>query len=804
MSEFPNAPAPRPPEEDARSLARFQVARGTLLLDRLMTFAIHGGGLAVIIAVFGIFLFILAKTIPLFRGAEVKESASLGPATGAVAAGTVIGTDEWARLPYIYGGGRSLTFARLSADGSSATAESVPLPIPEDFQTSVAKPDPKNGRILFGSTDGRVTSVSLNYKSEHSGEASSIITAAPAAGGAVLGDPAGPVKSISAATSATAEVFACIREKAGGGLSVDVFPATRKSGLLGKGKLEAGPTLSLAPMIEGTPHGVLVGGNAQSVLVETVEGIVYYFALANGQAELRQKFDPFEGEDTGIATMDFLLGEVSLVITSTRGRVKVFSLLIPEGENTRVFRETREFPDMASAPGYFMAGGRGKNFLLVAGREAMIGYSTTTSTRWKDTLPYAPVAVTLDPKAETAFLLDESGGLHRLSIHDPHPQAGWNAFFGRIWYEGYSGPRHEWQSSGASDDFEPKLSMVPLLVGSLKGTIYAMIFAVPIALLAAIYTAQVLHPRAKRIIKPTMEVMASLPSVVLGFLAALWLAPLIEDRVPSLLGAVAGIPLAVVFAGYAWSMLPYPARRHIPAGREFLWIFPVVLLGAWAGWSLGPAIERAFFTVSLPDGKEAADFRLWWRWKSGTSFETRNCVVVGFMMGFAVIPIIFTIAEDALSNVPPSLTAASQALGASRWQVIRTVVLPVAAAGIFSALMVGFGRAVGETMIMVMATGNTPVMDPDGNLLFREFFHNVRQWAGGSPDSLPVATHWQPFNGMRTLSANLAVELPEAPENSTHYRALFFGALLLFLMTFILNTVAEVLRQRLREKFKIS
>jgi phosphate transport system permease protein len=271
-----------------------------------------------------------------------------------------------------------------------------------------------------------------------------------------------------------------------------------------------------------------------------------------------------------------------------------------------------------------------------------------------------------------------------------------------------------------------------------------------------------------------------------------------------LLGAVTGIPIAVVIAGYSWSLLPYPARRRIPAGREFLWILPLVILGAWLGWSLGPAIERAFFTVTMPDGKEAADFRLWWRWKSGTSFETRNCIVVGFMMGFAVIPIIFTIAEDALSNVPPSLTAASQALGASRWQVIRTVVLPVAAAGIFSALMVGFGRAVGETMIMVMATGNTPVMDPDGNLLFRDFFQNVRAWAGGQPDSLPVATHWQPFNGMRTLSANLAVELPEAPENSTHYRALFFGALLLFIMTFALNTVAELLRQRLREKFKIS
>ena len=98
--------------------------------------------------------------------------------------------------------------------------------------------------------------------------------------------------------------------------------------------------------------------------------------------------------------------------------------------------------------------------------------------------------------------------------------------------------------------------------------------------------------------------------------------------------------------------------------------------------------------------------------------------------------------------------------------------LPVASAGIFSALMIGLGRAVGETMIVVMATGNTPVMEC-----------NI-------------------FSGMRTLSANIAVELPEAPVHGTLFRTSFLGAMLLFLMTFALNTLAELLRQHLREKYK--
>ena len=140
-------------------------------------------------------------------------------------------------------------------------------------------------------------------------------------------------------------------------------------------------------------------------------------------------------------------------------------------------------------------------------------------------------------------------------------------------------------------------------------------------------------------------------------------------------------------------------------------------------------------------------------------------------MGFAVIPIIFTMCEDALSSVPQHLSSASLALGASKWQTAVRVILPTASPGIFSAIMIGLGRAVGETMIVLMATGNTPVMD------------------------------FSIFQGMRTLSANIAVEMPESEVASTHYRVLFLAALVLFAFTFIFNTMAEIVRQRLRRKY---
>jgi phosphate transport system permease protein len=152
------------------------------------------------------------------------------------------------------------------------------------------------------------------------------------------------------------------------------------------------------------------------------------------------------------------------------------------------------------------------------------------------------------------------------------------------------------------------------------------------------------------------------------------------------------------------------------------------------------------------------------------TYVQRNALVVGFVMGFAIIPIIYTIAEDALSTVPQHLRAASLGAGATPWQTALRVVVPTAMSGLFSALMIGLGRAVGETMIVLMAGGNTPVTD------------------------------WNIFNGFRTLAANIAVELPEAVKDSTHYRTLFLAALTLFVMTFVVNTVAEAVRLRFRRR----
>jgi phosphate transport system permease protein len=355
------------------------------------------------------------------------------------------------------------------------------------------------------------------------------------------------------------------------------------------------------------------------------------------------------------------------------------------------------------------------------------------------------------------------GSLARYAVENPHPEVSWRALFGKIWYEGYGRPEYVWQSTGATNDFETKFSLIPLVFGTLKGTFYALLFAIPLAVMGALYTSQFVHPDIRGRIKPTVEVMAALPSVVIGFVAGLYLAPLVERYVVPIFLMMVLMPVAGTAGVLFWARLPRKVARRLKPGMELALILPLLLIGGWISLRLGPMAEATLF---------GGDFRLWLSSALGLTYDQRNSLVVGLAMGFAVIPIIFTIADDAFSSVPSHLTAGSLALGASRWQTALRVVVPTASPGVFSAIMIGFGRAVGETMIVLMATGNTPVLD------------------------------WSIFNGMRTLSANIAVEIPEAPHGGTLYRVLFLAAALLFTMTFVVNTLAEVIRQRLREKYR--
>jgi phosphate transport system permease protein len=373
-----------------------------------------------------------------------------------------------------------------------------------------------------------------------------------------------------------------------------------------------------------------------------------------------------------------------------------------------------------------------------------------------------PLAAALGPRADRILIEAENGKVLRIDVDNEHPEVSWAVLWDKVWYESYDEPEYIWQSSASNNDFEPKYSLMPLAFGTLKAAFYAMLLGAPLAICGAIYTAYFMSQSLRGKIKPLIELMEALPTVILGFLAGLWLAPFLESNLTSVFTLLLFLPIGILISSFVYTRLPPSWRFAVPDGWEGALLIPVVMFIGWACVASNGHVEYLFF-----DG----DMRAWVTNDLGISFDQRNALVVGIAMGFAVIPTIFSITEDAIFSVPKHLSNGSLALGATRWQTLVGVVLPTASPGIFSALMIGLGRAVGETMIVLMATGNTPIMDL-----------NI-------------------FEGMRTLAANIAVEVPEAEVDSSHYRVLFLAALVLFSFTFMVNTVAEIVRQRLRQKY---
>src|SRR5262245_25721760 len=237
-----------------------------------------------------------------------------------------------------------------------------------------------------------------------------------------------------------------------------------------------------------------------------------------------------------------------------------------------------------------------------------------------------------------------------------------------------------WQPVGAV----PKYGIVPLLTGTLKVVLVSLAFAVPIGVLAAVFASEFARPRVREMLKPVVEILAGIPSVVLGF-------------------------------------------------------FALIVMATWLQQITG------------------ATTRL-------------NALNAGIALGLGILPTIFTVCEDALRAVPKSFREASLALGASPWQTAWNVTLPAAGAGVTAGILLGLARAVGETMIVLMASGNAAITSP---------------WI---------------YDSVRTLSASIAAEMAEVVVGSPHYSTLFFLGAILFVTTFAINVFAGVFVERLRRR----
>ncbi len=735
-----------------------QFIKKVRLQDRIATRVITLGGLLVIASVIAILVLIVRVTFPLFEPARSNITFQI-PLSSGPGSLLALGVDDYQDTAYTLNDRGVFTFYNLASGKSVLSVQAgadkkVPL-------KSIELHKNKQYTLLWADNSISVTELAFRFHFDTDGKR----TVKP------------EVKTIAefpAEKAVAAGISRVMVRKTEDGrltkvalLADNSFQVSRQvtsTDLFGNEKNESTSFPVPRQDIPGKITAFTVDEKGETLFGGTGTGSLLRWDLRPDAGSIRTDNVVADADQQAITALTMVFGDMSVAVGDAHGGLATWSQVWTGAGASKVrkLRKIHQLTPHKAAVATIVASRRNKS-LVSLDVDGRVQYDHMTSENHLLDIEKGLTLFAISGSDNSLIGLDRSGKLIVWNIDDPHPEVSWKTLFGKVWYESYDHPEYVWQSSAGNDDFEPKFSLVPLLFGTIKGTLYAMIFAIPLSIFGAVYTSQFTSYRFKKNIKPMIEIMASVPSVVVGFLIALWLGPIIEKSILAFLLFTLLLPLLLVCMMMV--MQPYyktPTVQNRCNGYEFLLLVPVILLTAALALWLGPVVEKMFFS---------GNFLQWLYSDLGVRYDQRNSIIIAFGLGIAVIPIIFSITEDAISNIPNSLTGASLALGASRWQTIWRVVLPSASPGIFAAIMIGFGRAVGETMIVLMATGNTPIMD------------------------------WSLFNGMRTLSANIAVEIPEAPFNGTLYRVLFLCATLLFILTFVLNTGAEVIRERLRKKY---
>jgi len=738
--------------------------RRRYLADGAARWMVRAGGGGVIVALTLIFVYLFSEVFPLLRGASIDAPVTLSSSSLGNGEGFHLGLERYGEIGMRYTRAGELQFFRLS-DGE--LLRSVDLALADGVSiTSIGNGEPRSRLVAFGLSNGRA--IVLKHESELTFPSEGVREIIPApefplGREPVIVDTQGRALTAVAIQQARDDTGVAA-QTADGGMTL-VRYRVRTALLTGEQEVQR-QQWDLPEHDQSLSH-LQLSANLWNLIGADETGNLVYWDIASPQAAvLRDQASAVMGDEE-ITDLQYLNGTFSVIAGTSEGRLSQWFLVRDEsedaGDNVFFLAKAREFRQHPGAITDIRPEYNRKGFIAVDDSGTLgVHYGTSSRTLAMNSVADdALIAVTVSPVNNQLLAETASGELLLMDLWNEHPESSLGAFWNRVWYEGRADPEFVWQASSGSDSFEPKYSMVPLTIGTLKAAFFAMLFAMPLAIAGAIYTAYFMSPSIRGYVKPTIEVMEALPTVILGFLAGLWLAPFVEDHLPVVFTTLVGLPLSFLLIAFAYAQLPRAWRVRVPPGWEAVILMPIIVLVVWVLVSISPMIEIAFFNGSMRQ----------WFTDVGITYDQRNALVVGIAMGFAVIPTIFSIAEDAVFTVPKHLTQGSLALGATPWQTVIRVVLLTASPGIFSAVMIGFGRAVGETMIVLMATGNSPVLN-----------FNI-------------------FEGMRTLSANIAVELPETAVDSTHFRILFMAGLVLFAMTFFVNTIAEIVRQRLRARY---
>lgn len=731
-----------------------------MINDKIVQHSMTVGGISVIIAILLIFFYLLYVVFPLLLPASLEAQGKAFPVPAAEMGETLhLAIEEKNEVGVRFTDQAQAVFFRLS-DGK--IVKQVPLATEEVAITSFGAGDSSTGAIVYGLEDGRALVVKYDYKITYPNDERKITPEIqyPLGEKPIVIDEAGnALQYVDVQLSEEANV---------------VVAVTADNQFILSGFEKEVDFLSQRETLTRTGGELMLSGeNAAitSLLLDKKEKNVYLTSDAGHilHIDISDKTQPKITENVqvvkdtqSITDVAFLTGDISLLVGDSDGVISQW-FPVRQENGQAILTRIRQFHYQTAPITKIEAEERRKGFLAIdeAGNLG-IYHSTAHRSLLVKPIGETPRNFAISPRADVLVIENQQQEMKVWDVHNEHPEISLSALWGKVWYESHEEPKYIWQSSAANSDYEPKFSLMPLAFGTLKAAFYAMLVSIPLAIFGAVYTAYFMSPGMRSIVKPTIEIMEALPTVILGFLAGLWLAPTVEAHLPGVLILLILLPISIILSAYLWwRLVPKAIKYAIPPGWEAALLIPTVVFVGWLSFALSQPVELWLFEGNTRQ----------WLSNMGIDFDQRNALIVGVAMGLAVIPSIFSITEDAVFSVPKHLTSGSLALGATMWQTMMGVVILTASPGIFSAVMIGLGRAVGETMIVLMATGNTAVMD------------------------------FSIFEGLRTLSANIAVEIPESEVNSTHYRVLFLSGLVLFIFTFFFNTLAEVVRHRLRRKY---
>lgn len=728
--------------------------RTRYIKDRVVRALVTSGGITVFLALVLIFFYLVTIVLPIFSSAEVTPLGKYRYESESPA--VWIGVDNYGENLFVFDKEGRLTYLSLpdhdkSTPGAEVLLTKTVIENPGVFSESASG----EGWYGYGTADGKVSAVRPKFNVSFTDKGK---TLTPDSEILLDGEPLilddNRQALIKLALSVDSEQATFVAMTAGGKTVAKHFDLA--SDVVSGDAIEQ---RLIVPQFPASISDLMLSPGGRQLF--TLSGSELYVSERKRQGySVRDVIDlSRDNKAKSVSAIYLLAGAQSLLVTHEDGTVSQWFDVQENGEKTLTFiREL--YPDEGLA--LLLPNSHRKGFYTFHHSGVLEGHYTTSENKVFSEPVFDRLPDMVAGSVNEQYLITKTGDeLSLYHIDNQYPEISFSALWQKVWYENYPEPEYVWQSTAASDIYEAKLSFIPITFGTIKAALFCMLISVPVAVLGAIYTAYFMTPSMRRVVKPTIELMEALPTVIIGFLAGMWLAPIVENNLPAVLALFIVLPVSVVVIGAFWSLIPKHILKKMPNGWHALMLIPVLFLIIFSVLNFSGELERQFF------GGDARVFLAGY----GIEFDQRNALIIGLAMGFAVIPTVFTIAEDAIFSVPKHLSDGSLALGATQWQTLIYVVLLTASPGIFSAVMVGLGRAVGETMIVLMATGNTPIMD------------------------------WNILEGMRTLSATIAVEMPESEVGSSHYRLLFLSALILFIFTFAVNSLAEIVRQRLRDKY---